>query len=63
MDREGERAGKKLKDELPRSRAAMYLESTTHPLLPSLEREGKPSKARRGELKPKQSFEELNPRD
>jgi hypothetical protein len=31
----------------------------THPLIPSLEREGKPSKARRGELKPKQSFEEF----
>ena len=31
----------------------------THPLIPSLEREGKPEG--RGELKPKQSFEEFYP--
>jgi hypothetical protein len=35
----------------------------THPLIPSLKREGKPAgdPARRGELKPKQSFEEFYP--
>jgi len=31
----------------------------THPLIPSLKREGKPEG--RGELKPKQSFEEFYP--
>jgi hypothetical protein len=35
----------------------------THPLFPSLEREGKPSDARRGELKSKQSYEEFYPCD
>jgi hypothetical protein len=33
-------------------------ENTTHPLISSLEREGKPSDARRGELK--SSFEEFD---
>jgi two-component system chemotaxis sensor kinase CheA len=47
--------------ELPRNRASRYPESATHPLIPSLEREGKPSEARRGELEPKQSLEELIP--
>jgi hypothetical protein len=36
-------------------------ENTTHPLIPSLAREGKPSDARMGELKSKQSFEEFDP--
>jgi hypothetical protein len=50
-------------NELLRSRASRYPKTATHPFLPSLVREGKPSEARRGEFKPKQSFEELNPRD